>query len=183
MNQFLNKVSSVLRIFGFSILSAFFGVGVAWILVAIAARISRNHGIQILTGSMPILLLGGVVGFITGLVISLRVAKASLKTKAKIEEKYVSGRGGRARIYNTLPIYFGGPMLIIAISIPLIDRLTPILGIRSAVYVHLGFVLAILATSLFVYDRIPKKLIIPIGIIGWLLTLLLAVCFAFYTLR
>ena len=50
---------------------------------------------------------------------------------------------------------------------------------NADIYACLAFVLVIVAASLFLRDRIPKRFIVPIGIIGWLLTVLLAVGYAF----
>jgi hypothetical protein len=63
---------------------------------------------------------------------------------------------------------------------PLFEQLPRPFGEKYFVYVALGIVLAITAVSLFLYDRIPKRFIIPIGIVGWMLILSLVIWFFFF---
>ena len=176
MNNIPNKSSWILSVVGFSVLAAFCGVGVAWIVVGILANAFKSHGDQLVAGCMPTLIAGGVLGFVAGLVVSIRAAKSDPKTEQKIEKKYI-GKGGRVQIY------FGAPMFVIAACTPILERLSHILGNRIAIYVYLGFALAIIAVSLFLYDRIPERFIIPVGIIGWLLVVVLAFGLCFYMMR
>ena len=176
MSNTSNKSSRILSVVGFSVLATFFGVGVAWLVVGVLAVIFKQHGDQLVAGSMPILIAGGTLGFLVGLVISVRVAKADPETERKIEKRYV-GRRGRVQIY------FGAPLFIVAASTPLLEMLSHRFGDRIAIYSYFAFFLLAIAVSLFLYDRIPERFIVPIGIIGWLLIVLLAVGFSFYMMH
>jgi hypothetical protein len=102
MNIVPNRSSRILSIVGFSILAAFFGVGIAWLAVGILATIFKQHGDQLVAGSMPILIAGGVLSFIVGLVVSVRIAKSDPKTEQRIEKRYV-GRVVECRFISVLP--------------------------------------------------------------------------------
>jgi hypothetical protein len=177
MNDDLDKSSRILSAVGFSILSAFFGVGIGWVIAIILQVVFDSHGDSIIAGCEPILAAGGVVGLVIGLVVSVRVAKSDPKTKRKVQKRFV-GRGSR------MQIYFGVPAFIVAFGSPLIlSRLTHILGDRGAAYVWLGFVAVVLVVSYIIRDHIPERFIIPIGIIGWLLVVLGAIGLCAYMMH
>ncbi len=82
-----------------------------------------------------------------------------------MENKYV-GVGGR------LDIYFGAPVFIIVVLGKLLfEKLLHVAGLKIGIWIVFGIALAIITVSLLIHDRIPAKLRIPIGIIGWLLTI------------
>jgi hypothetical protein len=166
VNNDPDKLSRILSGVGFSILTAFFGVSIAWIGVLILQVVFDSHGDSIIAGCEPILTAGGVIGLVSGLIVSMRVAKSDPKTRQKIEKRFV-GRGGQ------MQIYFGAPAFIVAVGTPLIlGRLTHTLGDNGAAYVWLGFIAVVLVVSLIIREHIPERFIIPIGIIGWLLIVL-----------
>jgi len=169
----MKNLSRILSIVGFSILSGLFGLGVTWLVVAFL--FVRNND-ERLTKIMPLLLAGGVIGLIVGIFVSLRVAKADSKTEKAIEDKYV-GFWGRVKIYLGAPVFI---MAATGVLTPAEKLLTRALGDNVATYVTLGIILVVIAMSLVLYDHTPKNLIVPIGVIGWLLTLALIVWFFFF---
>jgi len=167
----MKSLTRILSIIGFSILSGMFGLGVTWIVVAFVFVRGNDDR---LTKIMPLLLIGGIVGLIVGIVVALRVAKTDPETEEAIERKYI-GRSGRMKIY------VGAPMAVMAgLTFLFGESFLNKVGDATGAYLGLGIFLVILAMSLFLHDRIPEKFIIPIGIIGWLLILLLFVWFAFF---
>lgn len=172
----MNTSSRLLSVIGFVVLSAFCGVGLAWIIVGLfASSMVKGRADSFVAQSMPVLAVGGVLGFVIGLLVAMRVARADPETEAKLRKKYIR-RSDRVRIY------FGAPMFVIAISVPLLEPLTRLVGTSAGAYIWLGIALAIIALSLFIHDRLPDRSIIPIGIIGWLLTILLAIGMGLYML-
>lgn len=166
----------LLSVLGFAVLSGFTGFGLTWLVVGIIAGRRFQHvedKLDFAAKSMPVLIIGGIVGFIAGLIISLVVATRDSKTEAEIEEKYVGFRG-RYMIYSGVPIF------IIALVSPCFERLLDRLGTATGAYVFLGLAMVILAVSLGLYDRIPAKFIVPIGVIGWLLTLSMILWFGVF---
>lgn len=158
---------SALSIGGFAVLAGLAGFGLTWLVVGFwAIHIYKNIDDQFVFAakSMPMLIAGGIIGFIVGLVVSLKVARADPKTKEEIERKYV-GLGGR------LQIFLGAPVFVMALFVRFFERLLDKAGGSIGTYVALGIILVMVAVSLVLYDRIPAKLVIPIGVIGWMLTL------------
>jgi hypothetical protein len=173
--------SRILSVFGFSVLSGLCGIG----LISVVLGVFANHNphfkdngdrLGFLADNMSVFMIGGIVGFIVGLVISLKVANADPKIEEEMEKKYV-GQTGRSKIY------LGAPIFVIAMLGFFFEKLLHLVGSEMGAYVGLGIALAIIAASLFLYDRIPAKFIVPIGIIGWLLTLALALGFAVFQFR
>jgi hypothetical protein len=172
--------SRILSIGGFAVLAGLCGFGATWLVAGFLAKEifkTVDEQLDFATKSMPILIAGGIISFIIGLVVSLKVAKADPTTEAELVKKYV-GQTGR------LKIYFGAPIFIMAA----IARLTPLFGALErnvgpniAPYIMLGIALIILAAAWALYDHIPQRFIIPIGIIGWMLTG--AMIFLFAVLR
>lgn len=174
MNGFLKSLSRILPAAGFSVLFGLCGVGLTWLAVAFLANAhSKGTADRFLAESMPILIAGGVVGVVVGLVASLIVLTMDPKREAEIEERYV-GAGGR------LKIYFGVPVFIMVLLAPMLRWLGRIVGQNADVYVDLGVTLVVIALSLVLYDHIPRRLVIPLAVIAWMLTLSLAVWFFFF---
>lgn len=129
------------------------------------------YGLNYVADHRSYLLVGGVIGLFAGLAVSLKIAKTDHTTKTKIETKYI-GRVGRIKIY------LGAPFFLAVILLCLFGEKLRF-GTTMGTYLGLGLFLAVIAVSLYLYDRIPPKWIVPIGIIGWLLTVALAVGYAF----
>jgi len=90
----------------------------------------------------------------------VRIAKAGSETAQAMKKKYV-GSGGR------LKIYFGAPMFFTALGAVLFgEKLLWKAGNATGAYLGLGCFLAIVGVSLYLFDRIPKTLIVPIGIMA-----------------
>jgi len=143
----------------------------------ILAAMFKSHGDSIIAGCLPILAAGGAVGLVTGLIVSVRVAKSAAQTRRKVQERFI-GRRAQMQIYSGVPVF------IVAIGTPLLlGRLAPILGDRVAAYVWLGFVAVVLVLSFIIRDHIPERLLIPIGIIGWLMLVLAAIGLCIYMLH
>jgi len=158
---------SILSIGGFAVLAGLSGFGLTWLVIGFFAKgifKNTNDQLDFAAKSMPILIAGGIIGFIVGLVVSLKVAKADPKTEEEIEKKYI-GLGGRVKIF------LGAPVFVMALLARFFEGLLDKVGAAMGAYIALGIALVIIAVSLVLYDRIPAKFIIPIGIIGWMLTL------------
>jgi hypothetical protein len=54
------------------------------------------------------------------------------------------------------------------------EPLLRVLGDNIGIYIILGIFMAIFATAMVLYDRLPDRFIIPVGVIGWILTIILA---------
>jgi hypothetical protein len=159
---------------GFAVLSGFFGFGLIWLAIAITGNIrfkTFDEKIVFASKCMPVMIAGGIIGFIIGFVIALKVVRADPKTEAEIETKYV-GPIGRLKIFFGFPIFF-----IWVFWHFCADLFFRKFGNSAGAYVALGICLVILALGWSLHDRIPPRLTIPIGVIGWLLTLSMIVWF------
>lgn len=167
--------SQILSIGGFAILAGLSGFGATWLVVGFLAKVifkTVDKQLDFAAKCMPLLIAGGVVGFIMGLIASMKAANSDPKTKADVENKYV-GQTGR------LKIYLGAPVFVIAIFVaPFFEKLLSTFGSATGAYVGLGIALVIIAASLYLYAYIHDKFVIPIGIIGWMLTLAMIFWFA-----
>jgi hypothetical protein len=175
-NQTPSKTSRVLSFVGFIVLAVFCGIGIAWIAVGLLANIIYRNRWDVVAHSMPVLIAGGMAGFIAGLVVAIKIARADPQTEERLETKYV-GTNGRLRIY------MGVPMCGIVLCGFFFERLAHAVGDIAAVWIALAVIMALAGVSLFLYDRIPQRFIIPIGIIAWLVIVFLAVGFGVYELR
>jgi len=82
----------------FAILSGFFGVGLAWLVVGIPVIImSRNHEDALSASSTSLLLAGGIIGFIAGLYGFLHVVKPDNESETLEKNFGEAGPGGSAR--------------------------------------------------------------------------------------
>jgi len=68
-------------------------------------------------------------------------------------------------------IFSGASMFVMALAMSKWPLLDYIFGQKASPYVFLGICGIVTIISLVLYDYIPKRLVIPIGIIGWILTL------------
>jgi hypothetical protein len=173
----MKNLSRILSIVGFSILSGLFGLGLTWLAVGFYSKFAFktvDAQLDFAAKNMPTLIVGGIVGCIVGIIVSLRVAKLDPQTEEAIEKKYV-GAGGQ------FYIYFGAPMFVFTVlAFRFGERFLNKVGTATGAYLGLGIFLAVLTISLILQNHIPKKFIVPIGIIGWLLILLSAVWFFFF---
>lgn len=77
------------------------------------------------------------------------------------------GPGGRFMIFS------GAGMVFFALSMYLLKPLERTVGEKALPYVIVGMVILNVVLVMYFYGRCPKRLIIPIGIVGWLAAFLL----------
>ena len=65
---------------------------------------------------------------------------------------------------------YSGFLVCILVVLTLGDSLTHIVSLRVWPCVFLGLALVVVVLGLIAYNFIPKRLILPIGIIGWLVS-------------
>ena len=77
------------------------------------------------------------------------------------------GAGGRFMIFS------GAGMVFLALSMYLLKPLERAAGEKALPYVLVGMVIVNVVLVMFLYSRCPKRLIIPIGVMGWVVAFLL----------
>ena len=78
-----------------------------------------------------------------------------------------------------MSIYGGVQVFFLVLLSPAFEPLARSVGNTAAVWIVLATFLVFVGLSLFLYDRIPPRLIIPLGLLGWLLTFTIA-CWYFW---
>jgi hypothetical protein len=173
---FAKKWTRFFRLGLLSVMSAFCGVGIAWVAFGIFAVILFNKRFDEFVGrSIPILIAGGILGLIAGFFFFRFVFKTKGRTlfqQEQVEEKYFV-YGSWASMGSWL-IFLDIPVSLVVLSSPAYDPLGRTVGQDTAVYVALVIALAIFATCLIVCDRIPHRLVVRLGLVGWAITLMLA---------
>jgi hypothetical protein len=173
MNNVPKRSRSFISAMGIVVLATFVGMGVASIITTLrTGGVSKKHAADLIAQSMPFLKIGGAGGFIVGVVVAICIAKARPETRTWLDQRLI--RRDRPRIY------LGAPMFVIAVLALFMERLPRLVGESAFPYVALGIALAVIAISLFLYDRIPQRFIIPIGIVGWILAAAVGVGVAIY---
>ncbi|MGA2748686.1 MAG: hypothetical protein ABSG59_07920 [Verrucomicrobiota bacterium] len=82
-------------------------------------------------------------------------------------QSFSVGPGGRFIVFS------GVGMVLIATSMYLLKPLERVAGEKALPYVIVGMVIVNVVLVMFFYGRCPKRLVMPIGIIGWLTAFLL----------
>ena len=109
---------------------------------------------------------GGAIGFIFGSACALFFfRRRPLSAQLEVERKYVS-TAGLANIFLGVPVFFIFLTIMMAYD-PLARRV----GERFAPYCLLGIITGIVSAGLILRDHIPRRLQLPIGLLGWLLTI------------
>ena len=162
------KTKRIFYTAAFAVLGAFGGAGVASVVVGdLANRMSKEHGNAFIAGSIPKLIIGAVLGFGLGLAFALFLFKA----RADAVQKAVEKKYGLGRIYSGVPIFL--LTLFMTLLAPWWDRLERKFGIAAVPCLLFGMCAVVLVLSLLVRPRIPRRLIVPLGLLGWMLTLII----------
>lgn len=79
----------------------------------------------------------------------------------------------RVGIFGRYIIFAGTGMVFMAVCTFMPESTERVIGEKALPYAFLGLIAASIFATGYFYDRCPKRLIIPIGLVGWLLTCLL----------
>jgi multisubunit Na+/H+ antiporter MnhE subunit len=166
------KFQKAKRIFctaAFGILGGFGGVGVAWLVIAaLATRMSKEHGNAFIAASIPKLIVGAILGF--GL--ALGFARFLFRKRADAVQEAVEKKYGIGKLYSGIPVFL--LTLFMRLLVPWWDRLERKFGIAAPPCLLFGMCAVVLVVSLLVRPRIPRRLLVPLGLLGWMLTLIIA---------
>ena len=152
----------------FAVLGAFGGAGAAWLVVgALANLMPKEPGDALIAGSISRLVMGAVLGFVLGLALGLYLFKArGDAAQAAVEKKY-----GFGKIYSGVPAFFLS--LCMTLLFPWWHQLERKFGIAAVPCLYYGICAIVLVLSLIVRPRIPRRLIVPLGLLGWMLTFII----------
>jgi hypothetical protein len=163
MTGFINRVTRVWPAAGFSVLTGLCGAGIAWFVACLFAKYGAgDYSGSLPSKVMPLLTVGGIGGIILGIAVSTFVWRVGPQAEEQLEQKFL-GEDGREQIY------LGVILSAIITLMPFIGWIGRLVGPRVDIFVEFGIGLGIVAASLVFYDRLPRRFIIPAGIIGWVL--------------
>ena len=163
--EFISRVA-------FSVLGGFGGMGVVWIAVAIGARVLRVRDDRFLNFVFPILIVGGVIGAITSFTIFRKIFE--------MDERRIFAygpAGGQFTVADDFGFFvswgtfLGIPAPFVVLSLFLFQPLSHVVGQSIAPYFILGICMAILAICMILAERIRRRIIVRLGVLGWLLTI------------
>jgi hypothetical protein len=149
----------------FAVLGGFGGVGLAWIVLALKTHPKTRSGFgELLAGCGPALAIGGLFGFFASLGMALFLFRdRSPLAQKELEKRFIGDRG-------LWKIYAGVPMFFVAVLAMLgYETLAKVVGESAAPYISLLVLLVVVGISLYFFERIPRSLILPIGLLGWML--------------
>jgi hypothetical protein len=164
MTGLINRFTRVWPAAGFSVLTGLCGAGVAWFITCLFAKFGTGGRMT------PWLVAGGIGGIVVGIAISTFVFRSGSRGEEMLEQKFM-GEEGREQIY------LGVVLSAIIALMPFIGWIGRLVGPRMDIFVDFGAGLGIVALSLVFYDRLPRSFIIPAGVIGWILAVVVAFCF------
>ena len=131
----------------------------------------RERADSVMAASLPWLVIGGMLGIVVGFGVGLFLfAPRTTAAQKAVERKYIGARGvGR--------IYAGLPFLLMVLSLPAFEPLTHALGNTGGAFAALAISLVFVALSLVLYDRLPRWMIMPLGLMGWVIAFAIACWF------
>ena len=166
-----DKTQRNLSIVAMTVLGGFSGMGVFWIASATIANILKIPDDKFLPLTLPLFIAGWIIGAAASFFFFRYIYKAKGKTKfarEQMERKYV-GYGGLGAEMNWL-IFVGIPTpLIIALAL-LLEGFARTIGQKTAVVFVAIMIVGV--PVMYFCDRIPRRMIIQLGLLGWALTIL-----------
>jgi len=155
------------------VLGGFSGMGVVWIVAGLAVVILKIPESKFLPLTFPLFIAGWIIGATISFIFFRSLFKGDGKTQFaqdQREKKYLGYGGLGARL--DWWIFMGIPIPLIAILVLALEPLAHTIGQKSGVAV--GVIMVVFAGSLYFCDRLPRKLLFRLGVLGWVLTALFA---------
>ena len=148
----------------FGVLGAFSGAGIGWIATAVLARqVPKQQVEDFVAASIPRLTVGGGLGLVAGLVFGSFLFKPRPNdAQMAVEQKYIG--------FGNISIYSGVPAFSLVLLGPIFEPLARRFGNTAAPIIFLLAWLVLVALSLALYDWLPRRLVMPLGLLGWVLT-------------
>jgi hypothetical protein len=148
---------------GVAILGGFAGVGLVWLAsLLMVGNIFRHPSGKVVDGVIVAHIVGGTIGFIVGLVVSL-------SSRQRLSQAFPYGISEKGR----WAFYIGVMMAPISMCLYAVESIARIVGERALPYVFFGAMIASGFACLSLYKYIPKAWAVPLGMAGWIVSLAL----------
>ncbi|HEY1787360.1 MAG TPA: hypothetical protein VGJ73_04360 [Verrucomicrobiae bacterium] len=171
-------VTNYLSIAGLTVLGSFTGMGVTWIVYAIIAAVWKFPADRLFESSLvwPLLITGWILGAVIGFFYSRPVFKSDGRSgysRNQNQRNYMVRLDARVNLEWSM--FLGMPAPLIALVIFILGRLP--LTLEQKAYGSLAVSMVILGATMYLCDRIPRRLLFWLGPFGWLLALIMTYWF------
>jgi hypothetical protein len=166
-----DKTQRNLSIVALTVLGGFSGMGVVWIASATIANILKIPDDKFLPLTLPLFVAGWIIGAAASFFFFQYVYKAKGKTKfaqEQMERKYV-GYGGLGAEMNWW-IFVGIPTPLIITLTLVLEQFARTIGQKTAVVFVAIMIVGV--PVMYFSDRIPRRTVIRLGLLGWILTII-----------
>ena len=163
------RTKRLLSIAALTILGGFTGMGAAWIASVIVVSLLKSPFEKLLPLTLPLLAIGWIVGAFVSFGFFRSLFKTGGGTKFSQEQKQrrYLGYGGLEAELNWW-VFLGIPLPLTGLLVFSIERFAHTVGEKSGVAV--GAIAVTFAASMYFCDRIPRRLVSRLGLLGWALT-------------
>jgi hypothetical protein len=168
------QAKRVLSIAAFTFLGGFTGIGVTWIVSAMVLNIMKIPFERLLPMAIPLFITGWIVGAIASFLFFRSAIKTSGGTEFAQEQrqsKYVRRLDAEMNWW----IFLGIPVPLTGILIFFIEPFAHSVGDKTGFAV--GAIMVMFALSMYFCDRLPQRLVVCFGILGWVLSFALGYWF------
>lgn len=162
------QTKRVLSIVTLTILGGFTGMGVIWIVSAKVVSILKIPFEQFLPLTFPLFAAGWIIGAIISFVFFRSVFKTTGRTKFAQEKQQIKylGYSGLGVQMNWW-IFLGIPILLTGILVFVFWPFARTAGEKSGLV--FGAIMVIFTASMYFCDRLPRRLVLRLGVLGWAL--------------
>jgi hypothetical protein len=166
-----DRTKNNVSIAALTVLGGFSGMGIIWIVICILIPLLKIPENKFLPLIFPSFIAGWIVSAVVSFFFFRSVFKAKGRTKfvqEQMQRKYV-GYGGLSSQLNWW-IFVGIPMPLIIALVLVLEQFARTVGQKTAV-VFVAIVMVGVPVMYF-SDRIPRRMIIRLGLLGWALTII-----------
>jgi hypothetical protein len=153
-----------------TILGGFTGIGVIWIVAAIIVNTLKIPDDKFLPLTFPLFVVGWIVGAIVSFFFFRSLFKTDGRTKFTQEQKqrkYLGYGGVDADL--SWWIFLGIPIPLIIVLVFVLEQFARTVGQKTAVVFVAIMIISV--PVMYFCDRIPRRIILRLGLLGWVLTI------------
>jgi hypothetical protein len=160
-----------LSVAALTILGGFSGMGIIWIAFCLIAPLLKIPDSKFLALIVPLFVIVWIVSAIVSFFFFQSVFEAKGETRyvrEQTQEKYLGPAGSNADL--SVWIFFGIPLPLTIVLAKVLEHFARTIGQKTAVVFVAIMVVGV--PTMYFCDRIPHKIVIRFGLLGWALTIL-----------
>lgn len=168
------RIQSNLSIAALTILGGFSGMGIIWILICIVAPLLKPwlkfSDDKFLSLIVPLFIVSWIVSAIVSFFFFRSIFRAKGETRfvqEQTQNKYLGYGGLNADL--SIWIFFGIPTPLIIVLVMVLEHFARTVGQKTAVVFIAIMVVGV--PAMYFCDRIPHRIVIRLGLLGWALTI------------